>query len=412
MKSIHWQSTIASTLFSSLEAILKDPLGSIKLFSEALPPRAAFFIQLIIAQNLLPLCIELLRIAPVVKNQIRKLLANALGHNLTAKERSETFLGLQALGDPPQYAFGSEVGSKIVLLLMVLYVYSCMSPITSYFTLLVFGLLAIGFRNQFIFIYPVSNDSGGKMWINFQRISMACIIVAEIILLVLLMPKKAPIAVIMMLPLVIATILFRVYLNRRHYSVTRYLPLPMCSKSETEQVTEAFIKNAYLQPALKGGSAFLENYPEVTTQNENEIEDDGDVEDQVEQEAWQQFSTGRVLEKDGDSLLVGEDGFEFQLSDSFDGSDRKKKRSDRQHKERPGEEVHKSRKKSDDGHERKEAHKSRKKSDDGHEHRTKRDRKNKESPVEEVHTNPDVGNERIKKHRNRHHKERPVSIDP
>ncbi len=73
----------------------------------------------------MPLGSELLhKITPVVKNQIRKLLANALEHSLTVKEWDEMFLGLQALGDPPQYAIGSEVGCKIVLLLMVLNVYS------------------------------------------------------------------------------------------------------------------------------------------------------------------------------------------------------------------------------------------------------------------------------------------------
>jgi hypothetical protein len=43
-------------------------------------------------------------------------------------------------------------------------------------------------------------------------------------------------------------------------------------------------------------------------------------------------------------LIVGDDGFKFQLSDSFDGSEHKKKHSERQHKESPGEEGHKHRK--------------------------------------------------------------------
>lgn len=272
------QSTISATLFESLQAILDDPSNSIKLLSEALPSQAAFFIQLIIVQDLVPLGIELLRILPVVKNQIRIFLANALGHNLTEKERNETFMGLQGLGDSPEYFFGLEIGSKIVLLFMVLYVYSCMSPITSYFTLLVFGFLAIGLRNQFIFIYPVANDSGGKLWLNFQRITVICMLVAEIILLVLIMSKRSTIAAILILPLIIQTFLFKLYLNRRHYSVTRCLPMAMCSlidgNSENEGVT-ASLKDAYLQPALKGGSAFPENYSEISfPENYSEIKEE------------------------------------------------------------------------------------------------------------------------------------------
>jgi hypothetical protein len=242
---------------------LDDPTSSIKLLSEALPSQAAYFIQIIIVQNLVPLGSELLRISPVVTDHIRQLLANALGHNLTEKERNETFLGLKALGDPPQYFFGSVAGSKIVLLLMVLYVYSCMSPITSYFTLLVFGLLAIGLRNQVLFIYPVANDSGGKLWINFQRISVVCMIVAEIILLVLLMSKAAIIAAILILPLIIMTILFKVYFDRRHYSVTRYLPMAICSAIDDNDENDGVMRDAYRQPALKGEPVFPENYSEI-----------------------------------------------------------------------------------------------------------------------------------------------------
>lgn len=63
-----------------------------------------------------------------------------------------------------QFPFGTELGGKTILALMVLYnVYGLMSPITAYFTLLIFGALAIGFRNQFIYIYPLRNDSGGEL---------------------------------------------------------------------------------------------------------------------------------------------------------------------------------------------------------------------------------------------------------
>ena len=48
-------------------------------------------------------------------------------------------MGIRALSDPLEYYFGRELGAKTILLMMVLYVYSCMAPITSYFTLLQCG---------------------------------------------------------------------------------------------------------------------------------------------------------------------------------------------------------------------------------------------------------------------------------
>lgn len=261
-------STISSTLFESLQGIIDDPASGITLLSEALPAQAAFFIQLIMVQCLVPLGIELLRITPVVMNLIRKLLAFLMGHNLTEKERNEAFI-LPALGDPAEYYFGSETGSKLVMLLMVQYVYSCMAPITSYFTLLVFCFHTIGLRNQFIFIYPSMNDSGGKLWLNLQRLSMIYMIIAEIILFVLLL-SKVYIAALLLIPLIIMTILFKIHFDRRHYYVTHYLPMKMCSaidgKNKLEGVIDESFKNAYLQPALRGGPVFPENYRLVEDQ--------------------------------------------------------------------------------------------------------------------------------------------------
>lgn len=211
---------------------------------------------------MLGLATELLRISPVATNLARKIVAKVMVHNLTEKEQNETFLGLRALDDPLEYYFGRELGSKTVLLLMVLYVYGCMSPITCWFTLLIFGLLAIGFRNQFIFIYPVANDSGGKLWINFTRLSIICMILSEIVLFAVLLLKEAFAAGILLVPLVFASILFDIYLKRRHYSVTHYLPLGDCAESASSEGTDFnnWLKDAYLQPALKDKSLFPENY--------------------------------------------------------------------------------------------------------------------------------------------------------
>ena len=153
-------STIAGTLFASIQDIIENPTKAVADLASALPEQSAYFIQIIIVQNLPPLGIELLRISPIVQNILRGIVSNRLGHNLTEKERTSTFMGLRSLNDPLEYYFGRELGSKTILAMMTLYVYgSGMAPITSYFTLIVFGFLAIGFRHQFIYIYPIGNVS-------------------------------------------------------------------------------------------------------------------------------------------------------------------------------------------------------------------------------------------------------------
>jgi hypothetical protein len=94
------QSTIASTLFASIQEIIKDPWSTFEILAEELPAKAGYFIQIILVQNLLGMGIELLRISPAGQNFARKIVANLLGHNVTEEERNETFLGLRSLDDP------------------------------------------------------------------------------------------------------------------------------------------------------------------------------------------------------------------------------------------------------------------------------------------------------------------------
>ena len=94
-----------------------------------------------------------------------------------------------------------------------------------------------------------------------------CMIVAEIVLIGVLALKQAPIAVGLPVPLIVVTILFNSYLKKKHYYVTRYLPTEDCAavdrKNAEDCVTLEFLKDAYLQPALKVRSALPENYDEI-----------------------------------------------------------------------------------------------------------------------------------------------------
>jgi hypothetical protein len=199
--------------------------------------------------------LELLRLSPVVNDFLRRIVAKMLGHNLTEKERNETFMGLRSLDDPLEFYFGRNLGQKTVLVQMVLFVYVCMSPITAYFTLVVYCALVVGFRNQFIFIYPIANDSGGKLWISFTKISIVCLIVAEIILFAVILLKGAYGPAFLLLPLIAASVMFDTYFKKRHFTVTKFLPVGECalvdSQNEGDESLKQLLKGSYLQPGLK-----------------------------------------------------------------------------------------------------------------------------------------------------------------
>ena len=260
-------STLSGSLFQSIQEIIDDPVSAVPLVASALVGQSAFFIQLILVQNLLALAIELLRISPVAQEWLGTLVKKLFGYNLTEKERNTSFLGIRDIADPLEYYFGRELGSKTILLMMVLYVYGCIAPITSYFTLGIFLLIACGFRNQFIYVYPIANDSGGRLWLNFTSISVVCMIVAEIILCAILFLNGGFIAGILMIPLIVLTILFHLYFHKRHYMVTNFLPLGTAAavdkKNKEEGMTYEWLEDAFLQPAMKDRLKFPCNYGKV-----------------------------------------------------------------------------------------------------------------------------------------------------
>ncbi|KAL3903078.1 MAG: hypothetical protein SGILL_010583, partial [Bacillariaceae sp.] len=169
--------------------------------------------------------------------------------------------------NPSEYFFGRALGGETTLIFMVLFVYGCMSPITCYFTLLIFVLLAMGYRNQFVYIYPIANDSGGRLYENFIKVCITCMIIAEIVLIAVLALKGAPIAVGLLVPLIVITILFSMYLNKQHYHVTRFLPMEDCGEQDQANAQNGtsldFLQEAYLQPAMKTKTVLPDNYDQI-----------------------------------------------------------------------------------------------------------------------------------------------------
>lgn len=67
-----------------------------------------------------------------------------------------------------------------VLNFMVLLVYAVMSPLTAFVLGFCFFYLSVAYRHQFVYIYPPTPDSGGKMWTRFINILLVCMLVAQI----------------------------------------------------------------------------------------------------------------------------------------------------------------------------------------------------------------------------------------
>lgn len=77
-------------------------------------------------------------------------------------------------------------------------VYQVIAPLSSVFLGFSFLVLRPAVLHQFVYIYPTKPDSGGVIWMNFIKVILSCMLIAQITILGLLSLKEATIGSPMM----------------------------------------------------------------------------------------------------------------------------------------------------------------------------------------------------------------------
>ena len=239
--------SLAGSITAAISVLFDQPKQFIDFLATTLPPQATFFIQLILISTVFGLGLEVLRTTAIVQAWLRK----RVGPNLTEKERNKTWMGLRPFADPRGFLH-ARVSASTMLFFMVAFVYMTLSPITSYFLAFCFLAMGAGYRHQFIYIYPNLNDSGGRLWMAFVTTALICMFIAELTITGFLLLKKAPVASPLMIPLLVVSLLFVVYIHQRHFRVALHLPSEDCLCYDEDGLLELdAVKGKYVQPALQ-----------------------------------------------------------------------------------------------------------------------------------------------------------------
>lgn len=251
--------SISGSLTSAINEMIQDPTKIVEFLAQTLPLQATFFTQLLMISTFIGLGLELLRVKDVALAFIRRL----LGPNLSEKERNTIWMGLHPLSNPKEFQFADTIANA-TLYFMVSFVYSTLSPITSYVMAFCYVLLGAGYRNQFIHIYPTTPDSGGKMWTGFINIVQSMMLIAEVTLVGYFLLKKAVVSVGLMVPLIVITVLFNLYVRQEHFRVATFMPSNKAHRVDRVRNKEGVVdlelfRGAYVQPALKDRELFPES---------------------------------------------------------------------------------------------------------------------------------------------------------
>ena len=257
-------STFSGSITSEITNIIANPSSAIDLLASTIPGQSSYFMQILFVQTFLGQGLELVRVVPVAIAYIR----SCVGPNLTDKERNTVWLGLKPLAAPGDFGF-ADVLSNGILYFMVVFVYGTLAPVTNWFMAFCFVIMISGYRNQLMFIYPPTPDSGGQLWIQFFGISQTMVLIAEITIFGYLTLKKATLAVPMMIPLIVITILFNFYIRQRHFLVSQRLPSRTALKKDLQNqergpLDMSFVHRKYVQQALQSTEpVYPENFSVV-----------------------------------------------------------------------------------------------------------------------------------------------------
>jgi hypothetical protein len=89
-----------------------------------------------------------------------------------------------------------------------------------------------------------------------MRLVPVCILIAEVTIVGFLALKTAPIALALMIPLLIITILFTIYIHQKHFIAANHLPGCDCVNADRKNNIDGpmdmrFLIDQYLQPELR-----------------------------------------------------------------------------------------------------------------------------------------------------------------
>jgi len=191
------------------------------------------------------------RLTALLQCNLRKF----VGPRLTEDEKNTPYFGCRPLSNP-RFFLLAIVSAKIVLFFMILFTFTVLAPLTCCVTAFAFLVMEIGYRHQFIYVYPVL-DQGGLLWLQFIKFLLACMTIALGILMSYMLVVEARSQFYMLIPLVAADAIFIVYLFQRHFRAARHLSSEECVKFDIvngldeKTAVNLFADAVYVNPALR-----------------------------------------------------------------------------------------------------------------------------------------------------------------
>lgn len=262
---VFFVSAVSGSIFDQVDLLISDPGKIVDILGQSLPTQSITFMSYTIVKFVVGAIFELLRVVPLAM----ALIHSSLAPQLTEKQRTSEWMGIRPLAVPGELDMAFPM-AQAVLIFIVMFVYSCLAPVSSFITALGFFVQLLVYTNQFVYVYDPSNDTLGKLWPKVAGYVVVCMIISQITILGVIGLKQGEMAPAM-IPLLIITILFWRFINKQHFRVAETLPLPDAMKKDKENagMEFTFVRRKYRQEALfKVSDDDLDLHPVMAEPNE------------------------------------------------------------------------------------------------------------------------------------------------
>ena len=241
--------TISGSLINCIEEILEDPSSTFSLLGGSLPRVCAFFCCYVFMKAFAGLPLELCRGVAAAQQTLKRLIYPSATHT----DRGHAFLGLRDIAGPGWFSYG-KYGAQDLLVVIVMMIYSIMSPVVLVPGLLFFGVGSVVYRHQLLFVYEPLFESGGLLWPRFYRRILFSVFLMQFTMVGLFFSKRAYMQGYLTLALSALTYLYQARMKTLYTtssSVAHHLPMELASRADEEAVAATDDLSRYVQPALR-----------------------------------------------------------------------------------------------------------------------------------------------------------------
>jgi hypothetical protein len=151
---------LGKSLASTIADIASEPGCIFTLLGASVPAQASYFIQFILINALFGLTMELSRVVPLLLTSWFSF--NAKKHGASSIARHKLFEGNASFS-------GATAIPGIILVMILQFTYAVIVPVLSVASVLYFAVAVTVYRNNFLYVYAGSYESGGELFWTLCR---------------------------------------------------------------------------------------------------------------------------------------------------------------------------------------------------------------------------------------------------